>query len=142
MYGEDQFIILLAKLKDRAYEFIQAELKRLDIEGAPSHGAILVALLQYKQLSLTELSKIIDKKKSSTTELVDKLIKIGYVEKTIDVHDQRIKLVQLTKKSMALKSKFAQFTKNLTDKTFQGVSEKEKQQTILVMDKILKNFEG
>ncbi|MEH6348308.1 MAG: MarR family transcriptional regulator [Bermanella sp.] len=142
MYGEDQFIILLAKLKDRAYEFIQAELKRLDIEGAPSHGAILVALLHYKQLSLTELSKIIDKKKSSTTELVDKLIKIGYVEKTIDVHDQRIKLVQLTKKSMGLKSKFAQFTKNLTNKTFQGVSEKEKQQTILVMDKILKNFEG
>ena len=141
MYGEDQFIILLAKVRDRAYEFIQQELKDMGLAGAPSHGAILVALLKYQQLSLTELAKIIDKKKSSTTELVDKLIRLGYVEKSLDPNDSRIKQVRLTKKSMALKSKFARFSKNLTNKTFNGISQKERQQSIDTLEKILKNYQ-
>ncbi len=141
MYGEDQFIILLAKVRDRAYEFVQQELKDMGLAGAPSHGAILVALIKYKTLSLTELSKIIDKKKSSTTELVDKLIRLGYVEKTLDPNDSRIKQVRLTKKSMALKGKFAKFSENLTKKTFNGISEKERLASIATLEKILKNYQ-
>ena len=140
MYQSDQIIYLAASLRDRAYEFITLELSRMKVQGAPSHGAILVALLRQKQLSLTELSKIIGKKKSSTTELVDKLIRLGYVEKTTDETDQRIKLIQLTKKSLALKGKFAELTQNLMEKTYRGVSDKEQQDVIRILEKILKNF--
>ena len=140
MFDQDQFIILIAMLRDRAYEFITAELKRLGLKGAPSHGAIIVALLEHKQLSLKQLSVIIDKKKSSTTELVDKLIALGYVKKSADPQDQRIKLVALTDKSWALKKQFAEFTDNLTEKTFKGISQEERQEVIRIITKILKNF--
>ncbi len=140
MYQSDEIIYLAARLRDNAYEFITQELSRMELQGAPSHGAILVALLRQKQLSLTELSKIIDKKKSSTTELVDKLIRLGYVEKTTDTNDQRIKLIQLTPKSLALKGKFAELTQTLMEKTYRGVSEAEQQEVIRILGKILQNF--
>ncbi|MBK6999560.1 MAG: winged helix DNA-binding protein [Rhodoferax sp.] len=53
---------------------------------------------------------MIGKKKSSTTELVDKLIRLGYVEKTTDTADQRVKLIQLTPKSLAFKQMVRQRT--------------------------------
>lgn len=140
MYQSDEIIYLAARLRDNAYEFITQELGRMELQGAPSHGAILVALLRQKQLSLTELSKIIDKKKSSTTELVDKLIRLGYVEKTTDTNDQRVKLIQLTPKSLALKGKFAELTQTLMEKTYRGVSEAEQQEVIRILGKILQNF--
>ena len=112
----------------------------MGVQGAPSHGAILVALLRQKQLSLTQLSKIIHKKKSSTTELVDKLIRLGYVEKTIDISDQRIKLIQLTPKSLALKGKFAELTQTLMEKTYRGVTQAEQDEVTRILGKILKNF--
>jgi DNA-binding MarR family transcriptional regulator len=140
LYQSEEIIFLAARLRDSAYEFITQELGRMDVQGAPSHGAILVALLRQKQLSLTELSKIIGKKKSSTTELVDKLIRLGYVEKTTDTSDQRIKFIQLTKKSMALKGKFAELTATLMDRTYRGVTEAEQKEVIRILGKILNNF--
>ena len=140
MYQSDDIIFFAARLRDRAYEFITHELSRMEVQGAPSHGAILVALLRRKQLSLTELSKIIDKKKSSTTELVDKLIRLGYVEKISADKDQRVKLIQLTPKSLALKGKFAKLTQALMAKTYEGVTETEKQEVVRILSKILKNF--
>lgn len=140
MYQSDEIIYLAARLRDGAYEFITQELGRMQVQGAPSHGAILVALLRQKQLSLTELSKIIGKKKSSTTELVDKLIRLGYVEKSTDTIDQRIKLIQLTPKSLALKGKFAELTKTLMKKTYRGVTLAEQQEVIRILGKILKNY--
>ncbi len=140
MYQSHEIIFLAERLRDGAYEFITKELSHMGVEGAPSHGAILVALLKQKQLSLTQLSQIISKKKSSTTELVDKLIRLGYVEKTTDTNDQRIKLIQLTPKSLALKGKFAQLTKTLMEKTYRGVTLAEQQEVIRILGKILKNY--
>ena len=140
MYQSHEIIYLAARLRDEAYEFITQELNRMDVQGAPSHGAILSALLREKQLSLTQLSKIIGKKKSSTTELVDKLIRLGYVEKSTDANDQRIKLIQLTPKSLALKSKFAELTETLMEKTYRGVTLAEQEEVIRILGKILKNY--
>jgi MarR family transcriptional regulator, organic hydroperoxide resistance regulator len=140
MQRTDEIIYLAARLRDRAYTFITEELERMNVEGAPSHGAILVALLRHQPLSLTELSQIIDKKKSSTTELVDKLIRLGYVEKTTDEHDQRIKLIRLTEKSLALKSRFAELTEKLMAKTYRGLSVEEQHQFVNLLAKIVNNF--
>lgn len=140
MYQSHEIIFLAERLRDGAYEFITTELSRMGVQGAPSHGAILVALLRQKQLSLTQLSKIIGKKKSSTTELVDKLIRLGYVEKTTEISDQRIKLIQLTPKSLALKGKFAELTQTLMEKTYSGVTLAEQQEVVRILGKILKNF--
>ena len=134
-------VFLAAQLRDYAYEHVASELKRLGLEGlAPSHGAILITLYREKALSLKELSVRINKKKSSTTELVDKLIRLGYVEKTVSLEDQRVKLVRLTAKSLMHKKDFKKLSENVNGRVYKGFSEEEQQQLTYLMSKALKNY--
>ena len=134
-------VFLTAQLRDKAYEHVTSELKRLGMIGlAPSHGAILITLYREKALSLKELSTRINKKKSSTTELVDKLIRLGYVEKTTSTEDQRVKLVRLTQQSLLLKNDFRALSENVNGRVYKGFSEVEQQQLTYLLSKALKNY--
>jgi DNA-binding MarR family transcriptional regulator len=134
-------VFLAAQLRDYAYEHVTRELKRLGmVDLAPSHGAILITLYREKALSLKNLSVRINKKKSSTTELVDKLIRLGYVEKTTSTEDQRVKLVRLTPKSLALKDDFKTFSDNVNGRVYKGFTEDEQQQLTYLLSKALKNY--
>jgi len=134
-------VFLAAQLRDNAYEHVTRELKRLGMADlAPSHGAILITLYREKALSLKELSVRINKKKSSTTELVDKLIRLGYVEKATSTEDQRVKLVRLTPKSVALKDDFKTLSENVNGRVYKGFSEDEQQQFTHLLSKALKNY--
>jgi DNA-binding MarR family transcriptional regulator len=134
-------VFLAAQLRDNAYEHVASELKRLGMVNlAPSHGAILITLYREKALSLKDLSVRINKKKSSTTELVDKLIRLGYVEKTTSTEDQRVKLVRLTPKSLALKDDFKALSDNVNGRVYKGFSEDEQQQFTYLLSKALKNY--
>jgi len=134
-------VFLAAQLRDNAYEHVTSELRRLGMKGlAPSHGAILITLYREKALSLKELSIRINKKKSSTTELVDKLIRLGYVEKTTSTEDQRVKFVRLTQKSLPLKNGFRELSENVNSRVYKGFSEDEQQQLTYLLSKALKNY--
>lgn len=134
-------VFLAAELRDRAYEHVSRELKRLGmVDLAPSHGAILITLYREKALSLKDLAVRINKKKSSTTELVDKLIRLGYVEKATSTEDLRVKLVRLTPKSLALKADFKTLSDNVNGQVYKGFSEAEQQQFTQLLAKALKNY--
>jgi DNA-binding MarR family transcriptional regulator len=134
-------IFLAAQLRDRAYEHVSSELERLGISGcAPSHGAILIALYREKALSLKELAMRIDKKKSSTTELVDKLIRLGYAEKTISDEDQRVKVVRLTQQSLDFKDAFIELTENVNARVFKGFTKAEREQFVQLLSKAVNNY--
>ena len=134
-------LFLAAQLRDNAYEHVTSELKRLGmVDLAPSHGAILITLYREKALSLKDLSVRINKKKSSTTELVDKLIRLGYVEKSTSTEDQRVKLVRLTPKSLAHKDDFKTLSDNVNGRVYKGFSEDEQQQFTYLLSKALKNY--
>jgi DNA-binding MarR family transcriptional regulator len=134
-------IFLAAQLRDRAYEHVSSELERLGISGcAPSHGAILIALYREKALSLKELAIRIDKKKSSTTELVDKLIRLGYVAKTISDEDQRVKVVRLTQQSLDFKDEFIELTDNVNARVFKGFTKAEREQFVQLLSKAVNNY--
>lgn len=134
-------VFQIAELRDNAYEHVSMELRRLGLKDlAPSHGAILITLYREKALSLKELSIRISKKKSSTTELVDKLIRLGYVEKTTSQEDQRVKLVKLTEKSMSHKEDFSRLSERVNDRLYQGFSDEEKQQLTSLVLKALGNY--
>jgi len=137
----NSIVFLIAQLRDNAYEHVSAELTRLGMkELAPSHGAILITLYREKALSLKELALRINKKKSSTTELVDKLIRLGYVEKTTSTEDQRIKLVRLTAQSLAHKGDFKELSANVNGRFFKGFSDGEQEQLVKLLAKALNNY--
>ena len=134
-------ILLAAQLRDRAYEHVTSELKRLGMLGlAPSHGDILITLYREKALSLKELATRINKKKSSTTELVNKLIRLGYVEKAVSDLDQRVKLVRLTEQSLNLKDAFIELSDNVNGRVFQGFTKAEQKQLVQLLSKAVNNY--
>lgn len=134
-------VFQVAELRDNAYEHVSRELKRLGMsELAPSHGAILITLYREKQLSLKELCERINKKKSSTTELVDKLIRLGYVEKTSSTEDQRVKLIRLTRKSLSHKQDFRELSDNVNSLLYKNFSEAEQEQLAFLLNKALSNY--
>jgi|TARA_R110001606_G_scaffold12348_1_gene53890 DNA-binding MarR family transcriptional regulator len=134
-------VFLVAQLRDNAYEHVSEQLKRLGMNDlAPSHGAILITLYREKALSLKELSIRINKKKSSTTELIGKLIHLGYVEKTTSSEDKRVKLVRLTYKSLLHKDDFRKLSETVNGRVYQGFSSEEQQQLTLLLAKALKNY--
>jgi len=134
-------VFLVAQLRDSAYEHVTGELVRLGMnELAPSHGAILITLYREKALSLKALSAFINKKKSSTTELVDKLIRLGYVEKTTSPDDQRVKLVRLSELSLRHKKDFKTLSDNVNARLYKGFSEGEQQQLTYLLNKAQNNY--
>ena len=63
------------------------------------HISIIAILSIYKVLSMKEVSEKISKDKSTVTTLVNKLVKLGYVKKSISLEDKRVIFLSLEKKA-------------------------------------------
>jgi len=137
----DHIIALISKTGEKANAFILMKLKELGIEGlAPSHGDILVNLFRSSPLPMKELAERIGRDKSTITALINKLIKLGYVEKQRDPSDSRVTLIGLTRGGEELKPDFEYVSAKLLATTFRGFSAEEKELVVRLMDRIHGNF--
>ena len=105
MDHETDFIIsLIARIREKANRLITAELAARGLHGLkPIHGDLLLALFTRDQPTMKELADQVDRKKSTVTTLVDKLVHLGFAVKTRDDQDSRVYRVSLTAKGKALK---------------------------------------
>ncbi len=134
-------ISLLSKIRESANRYIIGEMNRWGVTGlVPSHGDILFALLKSEALTMKELAEKIGKDKSTVTALVDKLLKLGYLEKTRDTKDSRVIFVTLTESGKALKPMFDSISKDLMELVYRGITEKEKEELLQILLKIYHNF--
>ncbi|SCY26423.1 MarR family winged helix-turn-helix transcriptional regulator [Desulfoluna spongiiphila] len=137
----DHIIALIGKTREKSNAFILWKLKELGIEGlAPSHGGILVNLFRSSPLSMKELAERVGRDKSTITALVNKLIKLGYVEKRKDPSDSRVTLIALTREGEELKPDFEYVSAKLMSTTFRGFSQEEKEQVVRLLERIHGNF--
>lgn len=107
---------------------------------APSHGEILGALIYRGPLPMTEIARIIEKDKSTITALVNKLIKLGYVQRGKHSSDARISLISLTEKGAALKREILLIAGDLRARSYQGISDEEAETLVRLLTKIDENF--
>ncbi len=142
MHNDTDLIInVISKIREKANSFIASELKNHNIEGIiPVHGDILYILFSYKELSMKDIAKLIDRKKSSVTTLVEKLIKLGYISKKTDPEDNRSSLVSLTKKGSELGVSLNQISINLIEKVYKDIPIDERFQLMKTLRKINDNF--
>jgi len=134
-------ISLISKIRGSANKFITDEMENWGVKGlVPSHGDIIAALLKREKLTMKELAEKIGKDKSTITALVDKLIRLGYVEKTRDIEDNRVVFVTLTEKGEELKPMFAAISQDLLSVVYKDISENEKEGLIKTLKKIKNNF--
>lgn len=134
-------ISFISKIREKVNRFIVSEMAKHGIEGiATSHGDIIYALFQTPRLTMADISKRINKDKSTVTALVDKLVRLGYVTKERDVEDTRVVYVALTDKGKELQPIFEAISKELLDLFYFGISEKEKENLLHILKKIYDNF--
>ncbi len=132
---------LISKIRNNANKLITTELEARGIYGiAPSHGGILIALYQNEKVTMKELANYIDRDKSTVTALVNKLVKLGYVYKFKDITDSRVSVVTLTDKGRELKPAFFEISDTLIEKVYRNFPEKEKEDLVKGLEKVLRNF--
>ncbi|WP_230191705.1 MarR family transcriptional regulator [Paenibacillus sp. CECT 9249] len=134
-------ISFISKIREKVNRFIVSEMAKRGIEGiATSHGDIIYALFKTPRLTMADISRRINKDKSTVTALVDKLVRLGYVTKERDVEDTRVVYVALTDKGKELQPIFESVSKELLDLFYLGISEKEKENLLHILKKIYDNF--
>ncbi len=132
---------MISKIREKVNRFILSELTKNGIDDiGTSHGDIIYALMKTPKLTMADISKRINKDKSTVTALVDKLVRLGYVTKERDKEDARVVYVALTDKGSELESIFESVSAEMLDVFYLNVSEQEKQELLRILKKIYNNF--
>lgn len=134
---ESDILSLLSRIHRNGNRFIETELELRGITSiAPSHGDILFQLYRHDQLTMNQLSKLIDKDKSTVTVLINKLVKLGYVTKERDALDARVYRLSVTQKGKELRPDFQDISQLLLSQIYRNFSQDEKAQLISLLKKI------
>jgi DNA-binding MarR family transcriptional regulator len=135
-------IALIGSLREKYGRFLERELTAHGIEGlVPSHGSILSVLFRSEAgLPMGDIARMIGRTKSTVTQLVERLVALGFVEKTASARDGREVLVVLTNKGRGIKADFDEISVRLIETAYQGFSEKEKEELVGYLIRMWGNF--
>jgi len=89
---------------------------------------------------MREISLQINRDKSTVTALVNKLFKLGYIEKQKHLLDSRSTVIVLTSKGLALRPIFDEISENLLERVYRGIGQKERVEVVSVLEKINSNI--
>jgi len=141
MQETERVIALISEVREKANRFILDELKRNHIDGlAPSHGAVMIQLYKHGDLCMKDLAEKVGKDKSTITALVNKLVKLGYIEKVKDREDNRMTHLILTDKGRSIKGVFSQISEGLLEKVYRDFEEQDKVSLIEKLERVSANL--
>ena len=109
------------------------------LEITPDQWVIMYYLWVENELSIGELSKKSKKDFANVTRIVDKLVKLGYVEKQKDEIDNRITKVFILTKADNIKSKVENCWRESTEIALKGISNEEQQVLLGLLKRIEDN---
>jgi DNA-binding MarR family transcriptional regulator len=142
MDHETDFIIsLIARIREKANRLITSELSARGLHGLkPIHGDLLLALFTSDQPTMKALADQVDRKKSTVTTLVDKLVHLGFAAKTRDDQDSRVFRVSLTPKGKALKPDLIDIGRKLIARVYKDMPKEERKQVVRLLTRINDNW--
>lgn len=138
----DKILYIVSSLRKEAYSFIETELEDNGVKGLSyTHGAILFALYDSGGvMRLSDIARIINRKKPTVTVLVDKLEKMRLVKKEKSPSDSRVTMVSITEKGKNLNSLFDTIGSRLKSKAFKGIPAKSQELLAELLLQMEKNF--
>ena len=92
---------------------------------SPGQMGILLALENEKQTTMGELSRILEIDNAAITRLVDKLEKLDFVERQINLKDRRQMLITITSSGMASASIVKTVVQSANNKIKEGFTKEE-----------------
>ena len=136
-----EVVYLSSLLNEKAGIFIRDKLKENGYGDLKmSHGDIFHTLFEAGELNAKEMAERTRRSKSTVSELVDRLVKLGYVCKKPDPVDARGVKVSLTEKGVAFEAVFRKISEDLSKKILSGVGQEELETAEKIMRKLTSNF--
>ena len=125
MKQQRQAGFLMAKIRQVAGRIFERMLKNYDIEINSAQGRIMFALWQQDNISINELAKKTQLKKSTLTSMLDRLERMGYIRRERSKKDRRTILIRRTKKDKNLEKKYVELSQEHTNFFYKGFSESQ-----------------
>ena len=123
MKQQRQAGFLMAKIRQVSGRIFERTLKKYDVEINSAQGRIMFALWQKDGISINELAKKTQLKKSTLTSMLDRLEKMGYIGRLRSESDRRKVLIKRTQKDKALEGKYVEVSQELTKLFYKGFTE-------------------
>ena len=134
-------ISLLSNIHSITADFLTERLKKSGFpDFASSHGNILFQLSVNEKMTMGELSERINRDKSTTTVLVRKLEKDGFITGESDASDKRSRIIYLTEKGKQFNKTARELSSELLGTFYKGFTEEEKENFFQTLLKIKNNF--
>ncbi len=116
---------LMAKIRQVSGRVFERILKEFNIEINSAQGRIMFALWQADGISINELAKKTQLKKSTLTSMLDRLENMGYVRRQRCKEDRRKILIKRTNKDKTLESKYVELSQEITKIFYKGFSKSQ-----------------
>lgn len=138
----DIVIGLISNIREKSAHFINDQLKNKNANDLiNSYGTILSILYDNNgKISLNLIGKLTGKKKSTLTDMIKKLVTLGYIIREKSEIDKRSIEISLTKKGWDFQPVFKEISFNLLEKAYNGFSQEEKEILIMLLQRVRKNF--
>ena len=134
-------ISLLSNIHSITADFLTERLKQNGYpDFASSHGNILFQLSVNEKMTMGELSEKINRDKSTTTVLVRKLEKEGFITGEADSSDKRSRIIFLTEKGKEFNQTARELSQELLGTFYKDFSDDEKELFLQLLLRIKKNF--
>ncbi|MRN53941.1 MarR family transcriptional regulator [Paenibacillus sp. LC-T2] len=136
-----EFSNVLHELNSKIIKFVDEQLNTTGL--VRTHFGILHELADGKERSMSDLSKILHVTKPNITVLIDKLVKLDYVERVNSSNDRRVSLIRLTDAGQRLINKTAETLINSSSEILKTLDDEDRElikQTTQAMKKLLTKF--
>ena len=140
MKQQHQAGFLMAKIRHVSGRIFERMLKDYGIEINSAQGRVMFALWQQDRVSINELTKKTQLKKSTLTSMLDRLENMGYILRQRSKEDRRVILIERTDKDKHLESKYVELSQELTKLFYKGFSENQINRFEKDLEQILDNL--
>ena len=125
MKTQRQAGFLMAKIRQVSGRVFERILKEYNIEINSAQGRIMFALWQADGISINELAKKTQLKKSTLTSMLDRLENMEYIKRHRCKKDRRKILIKRTNKDKNLESRYIELSGEITKLFYEGFSENQ-----------------
>lgn len=134
----EQLGIRIAKVRNSIKNEMEVALSPYEL--TTTQFVVLLKLCEKDRMTQKDLAKETDYKQSALTLILDKLEAKGLVNRESKKNDRRAYLIAITKEGKELENVLIKLSLEVEKKVLQGISEKEKDTFISMLDKIMENL--
>jgi DNA-binding MarR family transcriptional regulator len=142
MKSDDRLIYLLSMAQQTMKDYTNTSLAKAGVELTMTQAGILFLLKQRDMRTMSELGEVFDIDNSAVTRLVDRLEKIGIVERHPAPGDRRVFRIHVTPKGLESLEKAKKVIMGVNEELRKGFTPEEVELYKKVLKSILERFKA